>query len=143
MGEIEEDKRDRREMDEIRRRIEERKLSKELCFRRTNATDVKTPTSGTIPSSTREPRKVSRKDTDQSRKVEEKVAVSRRGSKKSAATHAASSAEDAVQREEAISWVSGTMSKTLVVKPSVGEKGVMCPKATLETPTDMIGVDTA
>jgi len=98
MGEVDEDERDCRKIDEIRRRMEERKVSKELGAGRTEAKQVTTSTSGATSTSAKDPRK----DTDELKKVKEKVTVSRRVAKKTSVSHTASSAADAVQREEAV-----------------------------------------
>jgi len=128
-GEVDEDERDRREMDEIRRRIEERKLSKEKKVVRTEVTEAtKSAKSAAVSTSTKESRKEGRKDKDKACNIEEKISAGRRGSKKPAAPRAISSAADAAQREEAISWALGTVSETSVVKFGGGEKGVMRPK---------------
>jgi len=131
-GGVDEDERDRREMDEIRRKIEERKLSKEKNLARTEVAAATKHKSGTSSSSTKEPRREGHKHTNPARTVEEKVPAARRGSKKTTAPRAASSAADAAQREEAISWASGAVSETSVVKPSKGGKGVTRPKVSQE-----------
>jgi len=121
-GEVDEDERDRREMDEIRRRIEERKLSKEKNAGRTEVTERTIPSkSAAASTSTKETRKEGRKEKDKACSREDKIPAARRGSKKTTASGATSSAADAAQREEAISWASGTVSETSVVKLSGGE----------------------
>jgi len=58
---VDEDEHDRRAMDKIRQRIEERKLVKEASSRRKDETVVKTSKDDVIPGSTKESRKESRK----------------------------------------------------------------------------------
>jgi len=112
MGEVDEKERDRRMIDEIRRRMEERKASKETVSGRTDAKKVNTCTSDAM--STHE--KDSRKGTEELKKIVAKATGSRRGSKKESDTHTASMTADAVQREEAVQWASGAATETAVGK---------------------------
>jgi len=118
LGELDEDEGDRREMEEIQQRMKERKSQKELERGRTSASVAVTATSSATSTSVQESRKMA----EMSRKFEETVTATRRATKKSSAPQAASSTEDANQREEAIEWASETTSGTNVAKIGVSNK---------------------
>jgi len=118
MGEVDEEERDRRMMEEIRRRMEDRRASKETSSGRTDAKDVKTRTGDA--KSTHE--KNSRKGIEELKKTVAKVAGSRRGSKKASDTHSAPMTAEVIQRVEAVQWASGAASETEVGKSSAADE---------------------
>jgi len=142
-GEVDEDEKDRREMDEIRRRIKERKLSKKKKTVQIGVTEATKPAkSATVSTPTKELRKDGRKEKDKMCKIDEKISAGRRVSKKPAAPRATLSSADAAQREKAISWASSAVSETSVVKLGGGDKEVTRPMERYENSdryTDIAG----
>jgi len=120
--ELDEDERDRREMAEIRRRMDERKTAKALEKKKT----VKTVPSLTVSAAsdmTPISKKGARGNPDVAKKGgEEKNSGSRKGVKKSVASYSAASAADAAQRDDAKNWASSAASEASASKSSVSEK---------------------
>jgi len=121
MGEADEEERDRRMMEEIRRRMEDRRASKETASGRTDAKDVKTCTGNA--KSTHE--KDSRKGIEELKKTVAKATGSRQGSKKASDTHSALMTAEAMQRVEAVQWASGAASETEVGKSSAADEALV------------------
>jgi len=115
MFEMDEEERDRRMIEEIRRRLEDQKASKEAASGRTDEKDVKTRKSDAKSSHEKE----SRGDNEEFKKSVAKATRSRRGSKKASDIHLVTMTADAVQREEAAQWASSAASETMVATSKV------------------------
>jgi len=113
-----EEERDRRMLEEIKRRMDNRKASKEQGTGRTAAKDLKARTSGAAPLQEKE----SRKSIEEAKKSGAKAVVSRHESKKTSSAHTSSKAAVAAQRKEAIQWASSAASETAIVKNGATEK---------------------
>jgi len=117
-------------MEEIRRRIEERKSLKEKKSGGIGTAKVDvTPKVAAASTSTKDVRKEGRKEKDKDRDVEDKVITGRRASKKATTSATTVSAADAAQREEAISWASSTVLETSGERIGGGEKKALRSRA--------------
>jgi len=132
LGELDEDESDRREMEEIRQSIKERKSQKALDMGPTSASVAATATSSATSTSVKE----SRKTSEMSKKSDETVTATRRATKKLSVSHTASSAADANQREEAIQWALGAALGTDVTKLGPSNKETTRPKPSKKTATE-------
>jgi len=116
---IDEDKRDRREMSEIRRRIEERKAAKTSVISHPDVGRVEKVAVTTTKSLDKEPREL----TVGPKKVDEKPARPARVPRKTSTHHKESSRADAAQRESAMQWASTTASETEIVSTNAAKQG--------------------
>jgi len=112
VGNIDEDERDRRKIEEIRQRMENRKASKVTEIECPDVQGKSTPASGAASISAKEVQ-----TTIDASRLEEKPTGAGKGFKKTVASRTAFSAADVTQREEAILWAaSGTVSETSMEK---------------------------
>jgi len=121
-------------MEEIRLRMENRKVSKAIEIERRDVKSKSTPVSGAASSSAKEVH-----TTTHASKLEEKLPGSRKGAKKTAVPRTTTSEAGTSQREEARRWAeSGTASETSIVRGGVeGEMttktGIIMEALTVET----------
>jgi len=111
VGDVDEDERDRRKMEEIHQRLENRKASKGIEMGRPDVKAKSTPVSCAASSLAKKVR-----TTTDASKLEKKLPGSQKGVKKTAALRTVSSAAGISQRKEAILWAaSETASQTSMV----------------------------
>jgi len=113
--EIDEDERDRRQMADIQRGMEERKIAKELERARAIAKDLKTATTATALKTTKESRKGGGGTKEAKRRVTERACPPK---KVSGVQTGATKTADVEQRESAMQWATGISSDTALVTQS-------------------------
>jgi len=129
---IDEEESDRRMMEEIKQRMDERKASKEIGSGRIDPKDLKARTCDAAPLLEKESGK-SLKDVS---KMVAKDATSRRGLKKASSNHTVSESADAAQRKEALQWASGAASGTAIDKERAADEVTVRPKVAQETTSE-------